>query len=246
MPHLTLTTSTSSLSPISSTSPIFSTVSPAHKRPSAHDLFLPCDVPRQSGGSTQIPSLTSFVVLAAQCHVFVTFSPSFSYWSPHRRSCHVPRRTGARWGILGTRWAPCRVVRMMQLTDGLPICCRVYRLGGVSRRCVVYACGLRSCCVSRRPLIRFSQTYWSGSSWFSEVLRRPLWLSLGPGETITAALHSPSEQHDLGRFTLTRQTLEVTFMTERAHKKSAQPLCCFALRAPSVLFFADQLLARLR
>ena len=31
LPHLTLTTSTSSLSPISSTSPIFPTVSPAHK-----------------------------------------------------------------------------------------------------------------------------------------------------------------------------------------------------------------------
>ena len=60
LPHLTLTTSTRSLSPISSTSPIFPTVSP-HKQDlwySTHNL--PCGVPRQSGGTTQIPSLTSY------------------------------------------------------------------------------------------------------------------------------------------------------------------------------------------
>ena len=56
LPHLTLTTNTNSLSPISSTSPIFPTVSPAHTRFVALDPYLPCDVPRQSGGSTQIPS----------------------------------------------------------------------------------------------------------------------------------------------------------------------------------------------
>ena len=57
LPHLTLTTSTSSLS---STSPLFPTISPTHTTPSVHDPYLPCDVPRQSGGSTQIPSLTSY------------------------------------------------------------------------------------------------------------------------------------------------------------------------------------------
>ena len=58
LPHQTLTTSTSSLSPISSTSPIFPTVSPTHTRSMVLDPYLPCDVPRKSGGSTQIPSLT--------------------------------------------------------------------------------------------------------------------------------------------------------------------------------------------
>ena len=55
LPHLTLTTSTSSLSPISSTSPICPTVSPTHTRPMALDPHLPCDVPLQSGGSIQNP-----------------------------------------------------------------------------------------------------------------------------------------------------------------------------------------------
>ena len=56
LPHLTLTTSTSSLSP---TSPIVPTFSPSHPSPSAHDPYLPCQDPRQRGGSTQIPSLTN-------------------------------------------------------------------------------------------------------------------------------------------------------------------------------------------
>ena len=56
-PHLTLTTSTSSLSPAS---PIFPTVSPTHTRSLVHDPYLPCDVPRKSGGPTQIPSLTGY------------------------------------------------------------------------------------------------------------------------------------------------------------------------------------------
>ena len=55
LPHLTLTTSTSSLSP---TSPLFPTISPTHTRPLVLGPYLPCEVPRQSGGSTQIPSLT--------------------------------------------------------------------------------------------------------------------------------------------------------------------------------------------
>ena len=54
LPHLTQSTSTSSLSPI------FPTISPTHTRPSVHDECLPCDVPRQSGGSTHIPSLTRY------------------------------------------------------------------------------------------------------------------------------------------------------------------------------------------
>ena len=60
LPHLTLTTSTSSLSPVSSTFPLFPTVSPAQTRSVILDPYLPCDVPRQSGGSTQIPSLTGY------------------------------------------------------------------------------------------------------------------------------------------------------------------------------------------
>ena len=44
--------------PISSTSPIFPTVSPLQTSPMILDPYIPCDVPRQSGGSTQIPSLT--------------------------------------------------------------------------------------------------------------------------------------------------------------------------------------------
>ena len=60
LPHLTLITSTSSLSPFSSTSPIFPTVSPSQKNTSNLIPCIPCDGPRQSGGSTQIPSLTDF------------------------------------------------------------------------------------------------------------------------------------------------------------------------------------------
>ena len=58
LPHLTLTTSTSSLLPISYTSPIFPTVSPSQTSPMIFDQYTPCEVPRQSGGSTQIPALT--------------------------------------------------------------------------------------------------------------------------------------------------------------------------------------------
>ena len=60
LPHLTLTTRTSSLSPISSTSPIFPTVSPSQTSPVILNPYIPCDGPRQGGGSTQIPSLTDF------------------------------------------------------------------------------------------------------------------------------------------------------------------------------------------
>ena len=60
MPLLTVNTSTSSLSPISSTSTIFPTVSPTHTRFVVLDPYLFCDVSRQSGGSTQIPSLTDY------------------------------------------------------------------------------------------------------------------------------------------------------------------------------------------
>ena len=57
LPHLTMTTSTSSLSPIS---PIFPTFSPTQPSPLAHDPYLSCEDPGQSGGSTQIPSLTGY------------------------------------------------------------------------------------------------------------------------------------------------------------------------------------------
>ena len=55
LPQLTLTTSTSSLSPTSS---IFPTFSPSHPNPLAHDPYLLCEDSRPSGGSTQIPSLS--------------------------------------------------------------------------------------------------------------------------------------------------------------------------------------------
>ena len=35
-------------------------ISSQRTRPLAHDPYLPCEVPRQSGGSTQIPSLTGY------------------------------------------------------------------------------------------------------------------------------------------------------------------------------------------
>ena len=59
LPHMTLTTSTSSLSPISCTSPIFPKVSPSQKSRMILNPYIICDGPRQSGGSTQIPSLIS-------------------------------------------------------------------------------------------------------------------------------------------------------------------------------------------
>ena len=58
LPHLTLTTNTSSLSPFSSSSPICPTVSPSQTITMNLDPNIPCDGPRQSDGSTQIPSLT--------------------------------------------------------------------------------------------------------------------------------------------------------------------------------------------
>ena len=57
LPHLTLTTSTSYLSP---SSPIFPTISPTLTRLLVHDELFPCDVPQQSDGSTQIPSGTGY------------------------------------------------------------------------------------------------------------------------------------------------------------------------------------------
>ena len=60
LPHLTPSTIPSSLS---LAAPIFPTIPPT-RRPLAHDEYLPCDVPRQSGGSTQIPSLRQFTHLA--------------------------------------------------------------------------------------------------------------------------------------------------------------------------------------
>ena len=58
LPHLTLTKSTSCLSPISSTYPNFPSVSLTQTRSMVLDPYLPIDVPRQSGESAQNPSLT--------------------------------------------------------------------------------------------------------------------------------------------------------------------------------------------
>ena len=49
LPHLTPSTITSS-----------PTIPPTRTRPLAHDEYLPCDVPPQSGGSTQIPSPSGY------------------------------------------------------------------------------------------------------------------------------------------------------------------------------------------
>ena len=69
LPHLTLTTSTSSLS---LASPIFPAFSPSHPSPLAHDPCLPCEDPRQSGGSTQIPSLTGYEPKSVENKAFGT------------------------------------------------------------------------------------------------------------------------------------------------------------------------------
>ena len=59
LPHLKPSTITSSLS-LSPNSPIFPTISPTRTRHLAHDEHLPCDVPPQRGGPTQIPSPTGY------------------------------------------------------------------------------------------------------------------------------------------------------------------------------------------
>ena len=59
LPHLTLTTSTSSLSPFSIHFSFLSDgLTFTNKHYESQPTFLPCDGPRQSGGSTQIPSQT--------------------------------------------------------------------------------------------------------------------------------------------------------------------------------------------
>ena len=61
LPHLTLTTSISSLSPSSSTSPVFPTVSPSQTNTmNLNPNIYPANGPQQSGGSTQIQSLTGY------------------------------------------------------------------------------------------------------------------------------------------------------------------------------------------
>ena len=58
LPHLTLTRSTSSLSPASLIFP--TNPPPTHTRLLVHDPYLPCEVPRQRVGSTQIPPPTGY------------------------------------------------------------------------------------------------------------------------------------------------------------------------------------------
>ena len=72
LPHLTLTTSTSSLSTVSSTSPVFPTVSSTHTRSMVLNPYIPCDSPRQSGGSTQIPSFTGWEPKSVEFKVIET------------------------------------------------------------------------------------------------------------------------------------------------------------------------------
>ena len=84
LPHLTLTTSTRFPSPFSSTSPIFLTVSPAQTRSMILDLYLPCDVPRQSGGSTQILSLTGYEPKSVEIKVIETEAIKPAHLEPRR------------------------------------------------------------------------------------------------------------------------------------------------------------------
>ena len=87
LPHLTLTTSTSSLSP---TSPIFPTMFPSHPSLLAHDPYSPCEDSLLSCGSTQIPSLTIMACPSSVCaslwfnriHVGTDRS---SVWHPQQR-----------------------------------------------------------------------------------------------------------------------------------------------------------------
>ena len=72
LPHLTLITSTSSLSTILSTSLTFPTVSLLHTSPVILDPHVPCEVPRQSGGSRQIPSLTGYEPKSVENKAFDT------------------------------------------------------------------------------------------------------------------------------------------------------------------------------
>ena len=58
LPHLTLTTSTSSLSP---TSPILQSFSPTHTSLLTHDPYIHCDGSRRRGGSSEIPSPIGFL-----------------------------------------------------------------------------------------------------------------------------------------------------------------------------------------
>ena len=56
--HVSFPAAPDTLSPTSPTYPTFS-----HPSLLAHDPYLPCDVPRQSGGSAQIPSLTGYELI---------------------------------------------------------------------------------------------------------------------------------------------------------------------------------------
>ena len=60
-----------------------------------HDPYLPCDVPRQSGGSTQIPSLTDYEPKSV--HVLQSFSPPHP--SPLAHDSIYPARFTAEWRI---------------------------------------------------------------------------------------------------------------------------------------------------
>ena len=60
LPHLTLTTSTSCLSPISSTSPTSLTVSLSQTSPVTLNPHIPCDGPRQSGGCSLTEDMNEF------------------------------------------------------------------------------------------------------------------------------------------------------------------------------------------
>ena len=120
LPHLTLTTWTSSLSPLSATSLSFRQ---SHTRPVVLDPFLPCDVPRQGGGSTQIPSL------APSARPLHFFSKSFLFLA-----------SSSSYSVVTSRLSPC-LFPCVSLCVGAGVCVHA----GV-RACVGSACFRCVCC----------------------------------------------------------------------------------------------------
>ena len=81
LPHLTPTTSTSSLSPASS---IFQSFSPLQSCPLVLDPLKPCDDSRRSGGSTEIPSPTQSAVKFKRVHISTAIHDTDRSWCSER------------------------------------------------------------------------------------------------------------------------------------------------------------------
>ena len=99
LPHLTLTTSTSSLSPILSTSPIFPTVSSSQTSPMILNPFLPCDGLFSQHLLASLTPLTG-IRFNPLCNSTLACGPSGHVASPipntETASSQVPARTERR------------------------------------------------------------------------------------------------------------------------------------------------------